>query len=182
MTITTGYIEMGSSKPFNVDYVVVYYNWTNGDDLDQRTRLVSPVVSPYLGWSRPFTFPSPISPVIERSFDNIDIGYESVVLYVDNFVNLYPAATVATFEMRAYWYSVVGTNPVNIGVVAYRGGEMEEDLGTGLWINTTYDERWIFPTYPKIVTLQTTNPLSDGEFIRFITFDLVNTTVAYSET
>lgn len=175
MTIYTGSIEM-SSPGFGVDYIVIYYNWTDGEDLDQRTRMVSPAVSPYLGFQRPFTYLD----VLIRGNDYTTTGYQSVLVYVNNFVDRYPSVDSIKFEMRAYWFEAVSNSPVKLGATAYRGGEMFLDFDIGLFRNTTYTQRWDLANYFKVVTLFNQDPSNNGQFVSYMTIDLGSLATTYS--
>lgn len=138
-TITVG----ETSFTFDADYMVVTYQFFDGDDLDIRTRIVSigSTIYPnqnapakYIGWDQ-----EPITPatatyiesgqvcnVAEKPLaiwggDNQDVGYESVMI---DFTQIPVGQDQIVIDCRAFWYVTKGVQPVNIGFTLYKGGCM----------------------------------------------------------
>jgi hypothetical protein len=138
-------ISVGQTNfTFDADYMVITYQFTDGLDLDTRTRIVSidgTTYAPqndtpyrnYIGWGKEYrapytanyngqgsicavTAPKPIS-----SFggDNTGTGFESVVI---DFSQLSEGQNEIKIDCRAFWFNTLGTNPVNIAFTLYKGG------------------------------------------------------------
>jgi hypothetical protein len=113
---------------FDADYIIVSYAFTDGADLDTRTRISSPNIGQnsaqtYLGWCRSEFFPdNEGTPILTWSGDNTGQGFESVFVNLIRFKELYPSETSLTIEMSAMWYGTLGSNPVIMDVMMYKGG------------------------------------------------------------
>jgi hypothetical protein len=113
---------------FNADYIIVSYAFTDGADLDTRTRISSPNIGQnsaqsFLGWCRSEFFPdNGGTPILTWSGDNTGQGFESVFVNLIEFKNQYPSETSLTIEMNAMWYGTLGSNPVVMDVMMYKGG------------------------------------------------------------
>ena len=117
-----------SGFTFDADYIIVSYAFTDGADLDTRTRISSPNIGQnsaqsYLGWCRSELFPdNGGTPILTWSGDNTGQGFESVFVNLIRFKELYPSETSLTIEMSAMWYGTLGSNPVIMDVMMYKGG------------------------------------------------------------
>jgi hypothetical protein len=117
-----------SGFTFDADYIIVSYAFTDGTDLDTRTRISSPNIGQsnaqsYLGWCRSEFFPdNEGTPILTWSGDNTGQGFESVFVNLIRFKELYPSETSLTIEMSAMWYGTLGSNPVIMDVMMYKGG------------------------------------------------------------
>jgi hypothetical protein len=117
-----------SGFTFDADYIIVSYAFTDGADLDTRTRISSPNIGQnsaqtYLGWCRSELFPdNEGTPILTWSGDNTGQGFESVFVNLIRFKELYPSETSLTIEMSAMWYGTLGSNPVIMDVMMYKGG------------------------------------------------------------
>jgi len=113
---------------FDADYIIVSYAFTDGADLDTRTRISSPNIGQnsaqtYLGWCRSELFPdNEGTPILTWSGDNTGQGFESVFVNIIRFKELYPSETSLTIEMSAMWYGTLGSNPVIMDVMMYKVG------------------------------------------------------------
>ena len=138
-------ISVGQTNfTFDADYMVITYQFTDGTDLDTRTRIVSidgTTYAPqndtpyrnYIGWGKEYRAPytanyngqgsicSVAAPKPISSFggDNTGTGYESVVI---DFTQLSAGQNEIKIDCRAFWFNTLGTNPVNIGFTLYKGG------------------------------------------------------------
>lgn len=144
--VTTENIIVGQTNfTFDADYMVVTYQFTDGQDLDTRTRIVSidgttyadqNGQGKYMGWSQyartpqsatyPSAFPSNIcnaavKPLAIWGADNTGIGFETVMI---DFTQLGVNQNQVVIDCRAFWYNTVGVNPVNISFTLYKGGCM----------------------------------------------------------
>ena len=117
-----------SGFTFDADYIIVSYAFTDGADLDTRTRISSPNIGQssaqtYLGWCRSELFPdNGGTPILTWSGDNTGQGFESVFVNLIRFKELYPSETSLIIEMSAMWYGTLGSNPVIMDVMMYKGG------------------------------------------------------------
>mgnify|MGYP000070573014 FL=1 len=62
------------------------------------------------------------TPILTWSGDNTGQGFESVFVNLIRFKELYPSETSLTIEMSAMWYGTLGSNPVIMDVMMYKGG------------------------------------------------------------
>lgn len=150
-------IEVGqTSFTFDADYMVVTYQFTDGRDLDTRTRIVSiegteyteqsldqpPVtIKPYIGWAQYSRTPQTasyidsgnvcnvaIKPLAMWGNDNIGTGYESCMI---DFTLLPTGQNEIVIDCRAFWFQDVGVQPVSIGFTLYKGGCMVKQGSSG---------------------------------------------------
>jgi len=145
--------------PFVPQYLMVTYEFTDGTDLDTRTRIVSPDVGQtsigdYLGYSFDTQWPSS-SAYLLWGGDNTGTGFESVLWYIDDFATAYPSNNIVTLDFRAFWYTTTGSNPVNIDVTLWRGGTPTKS--SFIWVNTTATNTYNVASVSKQITL-TNNP------------------------
>jgi hypothetical protein len=150
--VTTENIVVGQTNfTFDADYMVITYQFTNGQDLDTRTRIVSidgttyadqngqgkhigygqyqrtPQSATYLqGNSSVCTYP--VKPLAIWGSDNTGLGFEAVMI---DFTQLGVGQNEVVIDCRALWWSTIGTNPVNIGFTLYKGGCMIKQGSTG---------------------------------------------------
>lgn len=154
---------------FDADYIIVSYAFTDGNDLDTRTRISSPNIGQnsaqsYLGWCRSELFPdNGGTPILTWSGDNTGLGFESVFVNLIEFKNQYPSENSLTIEMSAMWYSdpldpesgpLVGVNPVIMDVMLYKGGNVSLVQSDFLFINEGYSGIYGVASEGKVVTTQ----------------------------
>lgn len=132
---------------FDADYIVVTYAFTDGTDLDTRTRISNPNIGQdtlpnYIGWCRLGQYPDDgiNNPILTWSGDNTGQGYESVLINLIEFKSQYPSFSTSTItiEMNAIWYGSTGSNPVVMDVMMYKGGTMSLVAGEYLFTNNGY--------------------------------------------
>ena len=138
---------------FDADYIVLTYNFTDGRDLDTRTRIVTPDigqndVSKYLGWGLRQNFPSgvPEDAIISFGGDNTGTGLESVLIDITKLKELQPDADVLVTDFRAFWYGTVGYQKVNLKSVFYKGGEIVRRTPEYGFSNPTAEDTLEFDT------------------------------------
>jgi len=175
---------------FDADYMVLTYQFTDGSDLDTRTRIVSPNIGQstqqdYLGWGVPSgssgsgrtIYPSTGIPILTWGGDNMGIGFEAVKIDLINFKTLYPLEDTIVVDARAFWYGVSGTTAVNVAASLYKGGTMirQADTGTGYnFINTGYTSTYNIDSTSTVV-LSTGYPvkaLSSGDRVATLTYTI----------
>ena len=125
---------------FDADYLMVQYEFTDGQDLDTRTRMVTPDIGQdttveYIGYGANFCNASgdyatagiyPLASgnnyILKHACDNTGQGFEAVLINLNNFTAAYPAENEITIDCRGWWYNTVGTNPVKLNVTLWKGG------------------------------------------------------------
>lgn len=150
------------------DYIVVDYSFTNGRDLDTRTVFNTPAIGTYIGWNRG----SSVSNIMYWGGDNTGTGLESILINVANYKALTPGTYPPQFQIdfNCFWYGTQGTNPVYLTMYMYTGGTMVKQGYT--WINPTATSSLTLASTGKVITLQTTNPSTNGEPLGYITYDV----------
>ena len=133
-----------SGFTFDADYIIVSYAFTDGADLDTRTRISSPNIGQnsaqsYLGWCRSESYPTGSTPsILTWSGDNTGQGFESVFVNLIEFKNQYPSETSLIIEMSAMWYGTLGSNPVIMDVMMYKGGTISLVQEAYMFANNGY--------------------------------------------
>lgn len=161
---------------FDADYIMLTYQFTNGTDLDTRTRMVTPNIGQtsqltYLGWGRQQKWPSSsTTPILTWGGDNQGTGFESVLININNFKTQYPSQTSFVMDLRGFWFGSVGSNPVNVAATLWKGGN---PVKSGyVWTNTTATSTYSISSVSKQVTLKTTNSGTSGERIATLSYNL----------
>ncbi len=142
ITFTVG--ESGFN--FDADWIMLTYEFTDGLDLDTRTRIVTPNVGQtvqgnYVGWSVQPYWPTSGTPMITWGGDNRGTGFESVLINLTQIKLSYPAAPDVVIDARAFWFGTQGFNPVNVAATLWKGGN---PLHNGCTTDTSYC--WTNPT------------------------------------
>jgi len=132
---------------YTSEFIVINYYFSDGRDLDTRTKLVDPDSGDYIGWGRDS---SAGSGLIQWGGDNTGTGLESVAIDVNLFKTNYPGVNSITVDFRCFWFSVVGYNPVKLDVVLYKGGVLRK-VGYG-WDNPSAAQSRTISTTSKIIT------------------------------
>ena len=130
---------------FDADYLMIQYEFTNGQDLDTRTRIVTPDIGQdttveYLGYNANAcfstgsnfltngiypvgsSFTNPSNYILKHGCDNRGTGFESVLINLTNFATIYPNENEITIDCRGWWFTLAGTNPVKLNVTLWKGG------------------------------------------------------------
>ena len=161
--------------PFVPQYLMVTYQFTTGQDLDTRTRIVYPNVGQdtqpeYLGWGVQRLWPDPY-PYLLWGNDNTGTGFESILLYIDPLIAAYPSEPNMTMDLRAFWYGTVGTLPINVNVTLWRGGT---PVQSGfIWVNPTATDTFTVASDSKLITLATTSASTSGERLAVLSYNLI---------
>jgi hypothetical protein len=153
---------------FDADYIIAQYTFTDGTDLDSRSRIVVPFEGPYHGFGQT----NPGGPILTFGGDNTGTGVESVLLDVLALKASYPAATSVSIECRAQWYGTVGIQPVSMTLIMYKGGTMVKSGFT--WTNSTATDSRTVSSAGKVVTLASTSGASIGQQIGFINYNFIS--------
>jgi len=142
LVVTVDQVGMQPGRPwtaqagafvFVADWLMITYEFTDGLDLDTRTKITSPAIGgDYVGWSRANTQGSPT--IMTWGGDNTGTGFESVLINMATFQTAYPGQTMIV-DCRAYWFQSVGVNPVTIAATLWQGGTPTQ---TGyIWTNAS---------------------------------------------
>ena len=143
---------------FDADYMVVTYQFSDGQDLDTRTRIVSingvtyadqNAPQRYIGWSTGNQYKLtpqtasyiesgnvcnvPIKPLAIWGSDNLLTGFEATMI---DFTQIPSGQNEIVIDCRAFWYRDQGYQPVNIGFTLYKGGCMVKQ---GAYGNPAYN-------------------------------------------
>lgn len=185
-TINENIVVGQSTFVFDADYMVLTYTFTDGTDLDTRTRIVTPDIgqdteADYLGWGLKTYYPLEASgdtinqSVLYWGGDNTGVGTEAVLINLVRFKELYPTETNILVDCRCQWYGTTGIQDVYISAKLYKGGTMirQADLSTGYnFDNTGYTSTYDITSVGKIITLHSTSTTSPGERIATLSYDL----------
>ena len=142
LVVTVDQVGMQPGRPwtaeagafvFVADWLMITYEFTDGQDLDTRTKITSPAVGgDYIGYARGVTQGSPT--IMTWGGDNTGTGFESVLINMATFQTAYPGQTMIV-DCRAYWFGITGANPVTIAATLWQGGNPTQ---TGyIWTNAS---------------------------------------------
>ena len=132
---------------FDADYLMVQYEFTDGQDLDTRTRMVIPdigqdITDEYLGFgasscnSNTYNtngiYPTSATYsgnnyILKHGCDNQGTGFETVLINLINFKSsvinpVHYNASEITIDCRGWWFVTPGTNPVKLNITLWKGG------------------------------------------------------------
>ena len=127
--------------------------------------------STYLGWNRQTQWPQSGTPILKWGGDNTGQGYESVLVNLVRFKQLYPSETTIVVDMRAFWFGETGTNPVNVAATMYKGGTITGP-SSYTFGNSGYSELKVINSVAKTITLNTTSAGTAGDRVATLTYDL----------
>lgn len=151
------------------DYIVVQYSFTDGKDLDTRTKMTVPDIGgDYVGWGRSNTQGTPA--IVSWGGDNTGTGVESVLINVDQYKLSYPEDTTFTVQFNCFWYSQVGTQPVSLYMTLYIGGTMVKSGYT--WTNPTATSTQSLTSTGKVITASSQLASYNGESLGYITYNV----------
>ena len=154
LVVTVDQVGMQPGRPwtaqagafvFVADWLMITYEFTDGQDLDTRTQITSPAITSFnpstssLGWTSSSVGYGQAnmqgSPTIMIwGGDNVGTGFESVLINMATFQTAYPGQTMIV-DCRAYWFGITGANPVTIAATLWQGGNPTQ---TGyIWTNAS---------------------------------------------
>lgn len=138
---TTSQVQFG----FDADYIMLTYEFTDGIDLDTKTRIVTPDIGQttnarFVGYPNANTYPLGGTPIITWGGDNRGTGFESVLVNVGQLRIFSSSAQSFTLDARALWYYndplKIGVQPVNITVTLWKNASGGAPVKTGfVWTN-----------------------------------------------
>jgi hypothetical protein len=161
---------------FDADYMVLTYEFTDGRDLDTRTRIVSPNIGQtftgsYLGWGQQSVWPASGTPILTWGGDNTGTGFESVLVNLIAYQAAYPSNSQLVADLRGQWYGTVGSLPVNVAAKLYKGGTM---VPSGYnFANPTATASASIASVGKVISTFSTTALDSGTRIATLTYDIV---------
>lgn len=178
-TVISSFILGESTFVFDADYMMLTYEFTDGQDLDTRTRIVLPdigqdtlneTIGYHPGESYVSQYPSAsATPILKGAGDNIGIGFESVLVDLAAYSAAYPSSPQILIDMRAHWFTTVGVQPVNIKATLWKGGTPTQVGYT--FTNSTAVATSFIETTPKVITA--TNESNDsGDRIATLSYNL----------
>jgi hypothetical protein len=161
---------------FDADYIVIQYQFTDGNDLDTRTRMVIPNIgqtdqTTYLGWSRQTQWPTSGAPILRWGGDNTGTGLESVLVDIIRFKQLYPFQTSITIDLRAFWYGTIGSNPVILNATLYKGGTITGPTNFTFG-NSGYTDILTVPSASKQITLSSQANTTSGQRVGTLNYNV----------
>ena len=165
---------------FDADYIILTYKFTDGADLDTRTRMISPTLNEsqqnrYIGWSRGSSWPNSGSPVLRWGGDNTGRGFESVLVNLLSFKQQFVSQNNFNIDMRGFWYRIAGNNPVNINATLYKGGTPELVGGSYKYIINGFTDSVSLNSASKLISKQIIKfALTEGERIATFNYNLDN--------
>lgn len=184
--VTTESIVIGETNfTFDADYMVVTYQFTDGQDLDTRTRIVSIDGTTYadqngqgkhIGYGQYQRTPQSagfiasgnvcdmvVKPLAMWGNDNTGLGFETVLI---DFTQLGAGQNEVVIDCRALWWGTIGTNPVNISFTLYKGGCMVKQGNTGSpafsYTNPTATSTLVGTSASKVITAFNNNTVATG--------------------
>lgn len=165
------------SFTFDADYIVLTYVFSDGSDLDTRTRVTVPDIgqttyTESIGWCCQSVWPTSGTPILTWGGDNTGTGFESVLIDLIEFKTQYPSSNVIQMDANAGWYGSVGTNPVYIQATLYKGGTMIPDPDNYTFINNTFSGAYGTVSPSKVITLDLLGSCVDGEPVKSLQYDL----------
>ena len=177
-----------NSIQFDADYIVLTYLSTDGQDLDTRTKMITPNFSlsnnlDYVGWKRSKVWPNYENPILKWSDDNRGIGYESVLINLKNFKSIFPSNNNFIIDTRAFWFSNVGNNPIIIHAVMYKGGYEDGTIGNGdfEFHITDFRDSVSLNSTSKIISIKNISPIYDGDRIATFNYNLATNTGRFDQ-
>jgi len=162
---------------FDADYIVLTYAFTDGIDLDTRTKVTVPdigqtTLTDSIGWCCSEQWPTTGNPILTWGGDNTGTGFESVLIDLIEFKSQYPGENVIVMNSKAFWYGELGSNPVTIRVTLYKGGTMVADPDNYTFYNNTFTAAYGALSPGTTVTINESNCI-EGENITSLQYNLV---------
>ena len=148
------------------DFAVIRYIWDSngGEDLDTRTRVITPARNTDVGWGRASTD----GEYLQWNGDNTGSGVESVLLNLNALTNDY-ADQVFQIALRSYWFRTKVSGDFKIQFESYKGGTMQP---SGFDFINTGGELVQSITLSTNVQMQN-NSNVDGEDVAVLTYNRV---------
>lgn len=176
---------------FDADYMLLTYQFSDGVDLDTRTRVVVPDIgqdlqTEYIGWAVSSVWPSSSSRILDWGGDNTGVGFESVLVNVALLKAQNPSATTMVVDLRAFWFNTVGVQPVTVAATLWKGGSPIAQGGYGSpaysFTNPTALGTLNITSVGKQITSDgsPSKSSSSGQRVATLTYNLVNNTGSFN--
>ena len=163
---TTTVSVTNTSFDFIADYMIIEYLFTDGLDLDTRTKIVSPVIpGTYLGWG----LSNATGNLLTFGGDNEGIGTESALFRINNYKTDYSGIFNIKIDCRAQWYTTVGEEPVGLKITLFLGGTMVKQGFS--WVNPTATQTLVFAATLQQITQLSQVPTSIGQRIAVLNYN-----------
>ena len=161
---------------FDADYIVLTYSFTDGQDLDTRTKVTVPnigqsTLADSIGWCCSEQWPTSGVPILKWGGDNTGVGFESVLINLIAFKNQFPGENIIVMNSKAFWYGTLGSSPVTIQVTLYKGGTMVDDPDNFTFYNNTFTAAYGALSPGNIVTTNESNCI-EGDNITSLQYNL----------
>jgi hypothetical protein len=161
---------------FDADYIVLTYSFTDGVDLDTRTKVTVPnigqtTLADSIGWCCSEQWPADGTPILTWGGDNTGTGFESVLIDLIEFKSQYPGENTIVMNSKAFWYGTLGSNPVTIRVTLYKGGTMVADPDNYTFYNNTFTAAYGALSPGTTVTINQSDCI-EGENITSLQYNL----------
>ena len=151
---------------FDADWIVFTYEFTDGRDMDTRTRVIDPPMGDGLGWCRGSSYGW-----LQWGGDNLGVGVEGTLLNINSFKSAYPSKSQIKMRFNCWWYGSRGRNPLAIYAALYRGG-VPVKSGYGWYVRDPEAEVWV-RSLEKVVTMGT-GGCRGGDYVADFTYDVRN--------
>lgn len=155
---------------FEADYIMLKYTFTDGRDLDTRTKMLSPISSDFLGWARLSRFPASPAPIIlDWGGDNTGLGNldgstaEAVLINLINYRAAYPAQPIIEIDCRCFYYRSPGVNPVIVEATLWKGGTIVKGSPSFQFSNPTAQATAVLDSVGKVINLSIASSATDGQ-------------------
>lgn len=165
-TVTIEVLDPGF---FYADFITLQYQFVDGQDLDTRTSLSSPLPGTEVGYCKENQFIDGDQVWYEWGGDNTGSGFESVLFYVGRIRSAYPGSVIEGL-CKAWWYYARDSGDVTIQLHAYSGGFMNYVFDEYRWENVGGTEVASL-TFDGNVSLESNSCVSDAECITGFTYD-----------
>lgn len=164
------------------DYFVFNYSISDGSDFDIRFRFLNPsVLTQYVGWGAQDRITVDGINIAFWGGDNTGLGSESVYVDKTALLTAFPGLTQFEVDLRGFWYTEVGNNPIILNMDAYQGGKMVRN--GFLWENPTAING--FPSsrsFPTTNAFKTQNASSEGQRLARAIVDFDTDIITYYAT
>lgn len=157
------------------EYMVFTYSFSDGRDLDTRTKLLDPNIGDYMGWARASSIDTDL---FVWGGDNTGTGQEAVAFDVTKFKETYPTRQTVKLEFRCFWFGTQGYLPVYLSAVLYKGGDLVKNGYS--WTNPTAWSRLNVSSASSTITAVSRNSSFNGQGLARLTYQ-VYTGVGYLE-
>ena len=162
---------------FDADYIMLKYTYIDGRDLDTRTKILSPVNTDYLGWSRLSRYPATGDIILDWGGDNTGSGAidgstgEAILINLINFRAAYPTDDIIEIDCRCFWYNTVGVQLVVVEATLWKGGAVIKGSPPYQFSNPTSESTVILDSIGSSISLFTQASITEGQRVGIFTYD-----------